>query len=113
MNVAELNFLSAPAPRGETAKLRDLLASDQVKYLTDGPVQVKVSDTIFLWQSRLGNTGATKKVIHGAAQLIERLSTLAPDDLLERQAFTGQTIAGTVYSDAKRHKYIGAVIVDR
>jgi hypothetical protein len=113
MNAAELNFLSAPVPHEEAAKLRDLLASDQVKYLTDGPVHVKVSDTMFLWQSRLGNTGVTKKTIHGAAQLIKRLGFLPPDDLLERQAFAGETIAGTVYSDAKRHEYIGAVIVDR
>jgi hypothetical protein len=113
MNAAELNFLSALVPHGEAERLHDLLAIDQARYLTDGPVKVKVSDTMFLWQSRLGNTGITEKKIHGAAQLIERLGAFAPDDLLERQAFTGETIAGTVYSDAKRHKYIGAVIVDR
>jgi hypothetical protein len=102
---------STPSESVDLAKM--LLASTEVKPLSEHAARGTVSEAVMLWRTRLNNVKHTKKPIQGVEWLLKRLETLGSEDELEQFSFTGREFHGSLFFAVNDHEFLGVVLVDR
>jgi hypothetical protein len=78
-----------------------LLRKPDTHPVSDKPVTVKVSDALYLWNTRLKNTRLTHRPIRGAELLVDQLRTMASDTELEQIGFKSPKQAANLFSIAR------------
>ncbi|MDB5401005.1 MAG: hypothetical protein QOD93_2779 [Acetobacteraceae bacterium] len=89
-----------------------LLRKPDTHPVSDKPVTVKVSDALYLWNTRLKNTRLTHRPIRGAELLVDQLRTMASDTELEQIGFKSPKQAANLFFDRKSGEFVGLILVD-
>jgi hypothetical protein len=91
---------------------RGLLLKPDTHPVSDKPVTVKVSDALYLWNTRLKNTKFTHRPIRGAELLVDQLQTMASDTELEQFGFKNSKQAANLFFVRKSGEFVGLILVD-
>lgn len=116
MNVDRNELLSkvrAQLEGANASKASDLLLDANTRLVDGAPTHEEVKDLLPTLKARLENSQRTGKPIYGLEQMIARLVSNDPSDVVIGYGFISSNAAGNIYLSSSDQQVLGATIVDR
>lgn len=94
-------------------KACDLLEDSDTRLVAGAPTSEEVKALLPTLKARLENAQRTGKLIYGLEEVIARLASCEPTDVVVGYGFISPRAAGNIYLSGKDEQVLGATIVDR
>ena len=94
-------------------KASSLLQDPDTRLIAGAPTHEEVQALLPTLRARLENSRRTGKHIYGLEQVIARLATCGPSDIVVGYGFVSPRAAGNIYLSGNGELVFGATVVDR